>query len=146
MRNRVALLAERGTSVRAPFEAPGGRPMHLRTCHGRTPAEPAALYGCPAVLAWLAELGEPRPAPAGVDGFIAAVLTGDRATAGQLRGYAARAIAERPGLIVWAAARRAWQAIPLLAELGFDINAKARTRRSGGAGVGGGAARGRPGG
>jgi hypothetical protein len=28
---------------------------------------------------------------------------------------------------VWAAARRAWHAIPLLAELGFDVNALARS-------------------
>ena len=30
------------------------------------------------------------------------------------------------GLIVWAAARRAWPAIPVLAGLGFDVNARAR--------------------
>ncbi len=34
--------------------------------------------------------------------------------------------AQRPGLIVWAASRRAWLAVPLLAELGWDVNARGR--------------------
>jgi hypothetical protein len=44
----------------------------------------------------------------------------------RLRHHAAEARERRPGLIVWAAARRAWHAFPLLAELGFDVNARAR--------------------
>jgi hypothetical protein len=51
---------------------------------------------------------------------------GDRRTAGRLAGHASEARAQRPGLIVWAASRRAWAAIPLLAEFGWDVNARAR--------------------
>ncbi|HEY7143767.1 MAG TPA: hypothetical protein VH637_05920 [Streptosporangiaceae bacterium] len=127
MRDRVALLAGNGADVTAPFEAPGGRPAPLRTSHGRTPAEVAALCGCPAVLDWLTGHGAARPAAEGTDGLIAALLAGDQATAARLRGHAALARAERPGLIVWAAARRAWHAVPVLAGLGFDVNARART-------------------
>jgi ankyrin repeat protein len=127
MRDRVRLLAEHGADLRTPFEAPGGRPSALRTSHDKTPAEVAALCGCPSVLAWLVENGAPRPAAEGVDGLIAAVLAGDRPTVDRLRHHAAQVREQRPGLIVWAAARRAWHAFPLLAELGFDVNARART-------------------
>jgi hypothetical protein len=79
------------------------------------------------VLDWLTgHGGVPRPAADGVDGLIAAALAGDRRTADLLRGHADKARRERPGLIVWAASRRAWHAIPLLAEFGWDVNARAR--------------------
>jgi hypothetical protein len=71
--------------------------------------------------------GAVRPAGAGADGLIAAVLAGDRAAARGLRAHAGTARAQRPGLIVWAAARRSSDAIVLLAELGFDVNALGRT-------------------
>jgi len=126
MRDRVRLLAEHGADVSTPFEAPDGRPASLRTSHGRTPAELAALCGSFAVLDWLVEHGATRPAAEGADGLIAAILAGDRPAAARLRQHAAQARAERPGLIVWAAAQCAWPAISILAELGFDVNAKAR--------------------
>jgi hypothetical protein len=125
MRDRVRLLAERGTDVRTPFEVPG-RPMFLRSSRAWTPAETAALCGCPAVLDWLVDHGATRPALDGAEGLIAAALASDRAAVSRLRPHAGQAHAERPGLIVWAAARRAWDAIPLLAELGFDVNARGR--------------------
>jgi ankyrin repeat protein len=127
MRDRVRMLAEYGADVRVPFEAPGGRPASLRTSDGKTPAEVAAVCGCPAVLAWLIEDGATPPAAEGADGLIAAVLAGERSTVDRLRHHAEQARSWRPGLIVWAAARRAWHAIPLLAELGFDVNARGRT-------------------
>ncbi len=99
----------------------------MDACDGRTPAEVAAICGCWSVLDWLAEHGGvPRPAAEGADGFIAAALAGDRRTAERLAAHAAAARAQRPGLIVWAASRRAWPAIPLLAEFGWDVNARAR--------------------
>jgi len=79
------------------------------------------------VLDWLVDQGGvPRPAAEGADGLIAAALAGDRDAAGRLAGHAGAARAQRPGLIVWAASRRAWAAIPLLAGLGWDVNARAR--------------------
>jgi hypothetical protein len=128
MRDRVRLLAEHGADLRTPFEAaPDTIVRCVNACDGRTPAEVAAICGCQAVLDWLVEHGGvPRPALQGADGLIAAALTGDRDAARRYAGHADAARAQRPGLIVWAAGRRAWSAIRLLAELGWDVNARAR--------------------
>lgn len=116
---RVRLLAEHGADIHGPFPATGERPA-------MTPAELAALCGSRAVLDYLVAQGAPPPAAAGVDGLIAAALAGDRATVDRLRRHVGDARRQRPGLIVWAAARRAWHAVPILAELGFDVNARGR--------------------
>lgn len=127
MRDRVRLLAEHGADLRTPFAATEDRIVRcVNACDGRTPAEVAAVCGCQAVLDLLTSYGVPRPAADGADGLIAAALAGDRRTAGRLAGYADAARAQRPGLIVWAASRRAWPAVPLLAELGWHVNARAR--------------------
>lgn len=128
MRDRVRLLAEHGANLWAPFKAGEDRIVTcVNACDGRTPAEVAAVCGCWTVLDWLVEHGGlPRPAAEGVDGLIAAALADDRPTAERLVGHGDAARAQRPGLIVWAASRRAWHAIPLLAELGWDVNARAR--------------------
>jgi hypothetical protein len=127
LRDRVRLLVSRGADFRSPFQVSNGRPSWARTSDGRTPAEVAALAGCPDVAEWLVGQGAVRPARAGADGLIAAVLAGDRDAAARLGAYADAARTQRPGLIVWAAARRNTGAIVLLAELGFDVNALART-------------------
>jgi hypothetical protein len=128
MRDRVRLLAEHGADLRSPFKSAEDRLVKCyNACDGRTPAEVAAICGCLAVLDWLVEHGGvPRPAAEGADGLIAAALAGDRHAARRCAGHAAAARAQRPGLIVWAASRRAWPAVPLLAELGWDVNARAR--------------------
>ena len=128
MRDRVRLLAEHGADLRTPFEAGEERlVMCVNACDGRTPAEVAAICGCRAVLDWLVEHGGvPRPPAEGADGLIAAALAGDRHTAERLATHADAARVQRPGLIVWAASRRAWSAIPLLAGLGWNVNARAR--------------------
>ncbi|HWG03359.1 MAG TPA: ankyrin repeat domain-containing protein [Trebonia sp.] len=127
MRDRVRLLAEHGADLRTPFEADEDWLVRcVNACDGRTPAGVAAICGCWSVLDFLTEHGVPRPAAEGADGLIAAALAGDRRTAERLAGHADAARAQRPGLIVWAASRRAWPAIPLLAELGWDVNARAR--------------------
>jgi hypothetical protein len=105
MRDRARLLAEHGADIHAPFAAPGGRPSSARTSDGRTPAEVAALTGCPELVDWLVARGAVRPAAEGVDGLIAAVLSGDVSTAWRLSAHAAAARTQCPGLIVWAAAR-----------------------------------------
>jgi hypothetical protein len=128
MRDRVRMLAEHGADLRTPFEpAPDTIVRCVNACDGRTPAEVAAICGCQAVLDWLVEHGGvPRPALQGADGLIAAALAGDRDAAQRYAGHADAARTQRPGLIVWAAGRRAWSAIPLLAEFGWDVNARAR--------------------
>jgi hypothetical protein len=55
------------------------------------------------------------------------VLAGDMKAAESLREHAAAAREQRPGLIVWAAARGRAGAVEMLAGLGFDVNARART-------------------
>ncbi len=128
MRDRVRLLAEHGADLRSPFTpAQDALVTCVDACDGRTPAETAAICGCLAVLDWLVDHGgATRPAAEGADGLIAAALAGDRRAAERHAGHAGAARAQRPGLIVWAASRRAWPAVPLLAELGWDVNARAR--------------------
>jgi hypothetical protein len=129
MRDRTRLLVTNGADYLTPFDAPGGRPMTQRTSHGRTPAEVAALSGSPELARWLVGQGAAEPALTGPDALIAAVLAGDRdaVESGGLRDHAAAARDQRPGLIVWAAARGRRDAVEMLAGLGFDVNAKART-------------------
>ena len=129
MRDRARLLVGHGTDFLTPYAAPGGRPVTLRTSHGRTPAEVAALSGSPGLARWLVAQGAAEPSLTGPDALIAAVLAGDRdaVESGGLREHAAAARAQRPGLIVWAAARGRAGAVEMLAGLGFDVNARART-------------------
>jgi Ankyrin repeats (3 copies) len=127
MRDRVQLLADNGVDMETTFSAPGGRPTWARTSDGRTPVEVAALAGCPELVDWFVARGAARPAAAGVDGLIAAVLAGDVATTERLSGYVEEAKAQRPGLIVWAAARDKHDAVRVLATLGFDVNAMGRS-------------------
>jgi ankyrin repeat protein len=127
MRDRVQLLADNGVDLETTFSAPGGRPTWARTSDGRTPVEVAALAGCPELVEWFVARGAARPAAAGVDGLIAAVLAGDVAATERLSGYVEEAKAQRPALIVWAAARDKRDAVRALAALGFDVNALGRS-------------------
>jgi hypothetical protein len=126
MRGRVGLLIDHGVDFLTPYSAPGGRPMSLRTSDGLTPAELAALSGYPDLADWLVGRGAAPPALDEVDSLIAAVLAGDRETAKRLHAHATAARERRPGLMAWAASRRKLGAIALLAELGFDVNARGR--------------------
>jgi ankyrin repeat protein len=128
MTDRVRLLAAHGADVLTPFPLRSTRPAACPEPHGRTPAELAAICGCPGVLDWLVTHGgAARPVAAGTDGLVAAILAGDQAGVEWLSAHAAAARGERPGLIVWAAGRHLWDAIPVLASLGWDVNARART-------------------
>ncbi|MGH3494886.1 MAG: hypothetical protein ACRDRL_30715, partial [Sciscionella sp.] len=113
MIDRVRLLANHGAAIDAPFDMAQDARAYVRTADGKTPAQLAALCGCPAVLEYLVEQGAQRPAAQGADGLIAAVLAGDGATVQRLREHAAAARRQRPGLIAWAVARQAWHAVPI---------------------------------
>jgi hypothetical protein len=126
MGERVGLLIEHGVDFLTPYSAPGGRPMAMRNSDGYAPAELAALSGYPELAGWLVSQGAGPPALDGVDSLIAAVLAGDRDAAMRLRAHAPAARKRRPGLMVWAASSRKLDAIALLAELGFDVNALGR--------------------
>ncbi|WP_037604410.1 ankyrin repeat domain-containing protein [Streptacidiphilus rugosus] len=122
---RVGLLAERA-DLRAAFRFRDDRPAHRRVWDGSTPARLAALCGSTEVLGYLAAHGAPWSPADDVDALVAAALAGDRAGVERLRAHADAARRQRPGLVVWAAARGAWRAVPLLVALGFDVNALGR--------------------
>jgi hypothetical protein len=126
MGDRVRLLVRHGVDFRTPYAAPGGRPMALRNSDGLTPAELAELSGYPELAGWLVAHGAARPALDEVNSLIAAVLAGDQGTVTRLRAHAPAARERRPGLMAWAASGRKLDAIALLAELGFDVNARGR--------------------
>ena len=112
---RVRLLLDHGVDADAPF------------ADGRTAIELAALTGNTAVVAVLQEHGAARPTLDGVDALVAAVLAGDRrAVVATDLEVVDRARATRPGLIVWAASRGNRDAVSLLIDLGFDVNARGR--------------------
>jgi hypothetical protein len=123
---RVELLAANGVDIGSPF-------TDLRQTYwhdARTPVQLAGLNGHPAIAARLVELGA---APADLDptdAMVAALLSGDRSRVDALEqtdpGRLAAVRAARPGLIVWAAARRGHDIVSQLLDLGFDVNAKGR--------------------
>ncbi len=118
MHDRVRLLLEHEVEIRTPY------------ADGRTAIEVAALSGYPALVADLEAAGAAPLHLGDVDEFIASALAGEAARVLQLRDAAPdvvrRAIAARPALIVHAAAAGRPEAVRLLADLGFDVNAKGR--------------------
>ncbi|WP_052432567.1 hypothetical protein [Streptacidiphilus carbonis] len=123
--DRVRLLGQ-CADLRAEFRFPEDRPEHLRAWNGTAPARLAAVCGSTRVLEYLAAHGAPWSPPDGADRLVAAALAGDQAAVELLRAAAGAARRQRPGLVVWAAARGAWDAVPLLVGLGFDVNALGR--------------------
>ena len=111
--DRVRLLVEHDVDVDVRFD------------DGRTAADIAAANGDRASLTALIAAGATVPQLAPLDAFVADLLAGDtvaaeRASADML----ARALAAHPGLVSRAADVNRVEAVPLLASLGFDVNAK----------------------
>jgi ankyrin repeat protein len=119
MAERVRLLAEHGADLSAQFD------------DGTTPAALAATTGHRELIEYLVAHGAAAPALSPADELIAATLAADRATVKRLLAddprLAGRVRSARPALIVWAAACRRPGAVELLAQLGFDVNAKGRS-------------------
>jgi len=120
-RGRVALLAEHDVDIVSPFTEP-------RSPRRGTPAEVALSNGHGELADQLLSLGA-RPArlsPA--DAFVGAVLAGDTEAVRQTPGEVVAAVRrKRTGLVTWAAAQGAPNAVALLASLGFDVNALGRS-------------------
>ena len=118
MTERVRLLAEHGADLTAPL-------------HGVTATSMAATTGHPDLVDYLVAHGAPPLDLAPADALVAAVLAADRARLGTLLadhpGLAGELRAARPALVTWAAACGSLAAVEILAELGFDVNAKGRT-------------------
>ena len=118
MTARVQLLVAHGVDLTAPLD-------------GVSAAVMAATTGHPDLVDYLVAHGAPALDLAPQEAFTAAVLAADRAALTQLLArhpeLANTMRAERPALITWAAACGSAAAVELLAELGFDVNAKGRT-------------------
>lgn len=127
MSDRTRLLVDAGTDIVSPYLAPDGRPASLRTSHGRSPAQVAALAGYPELAAWLTDRGSPPPADDGVDALIAAALRADRSAVERSGRYLPSAREERPALMAWAATLGRPDILTLLADLGWGVNALGRT-------------------
>lgn len=124
---RVRLLVGHGVDAQSPFtgEGPAWSPGDERT-----PAELALLNGNGDIAGFLVAHGAEPPAPDPVRDLIAAAFRADRSTVDSVRAHdpdvVARARRDRPGLMVWAAARASVGTVTLLADLGFDVNAYGR--------------------
>jgi ankyrin repeat protein len=118
MTERVRLLVEHGVDVTAPLD-------------GVTATSMAATTGHADLVDYLVAHGAPPLDLPPADAFAAAALAADRPRLGRLLadhpGLAGELRAARPALITWAAACGNPAAVEILAELGFDVNARGRT-------------------
>jgi ankyrin repeat protein len=119
MTERVHLLVSHGVDVVSPFDG------------GETTTSVAATTGHADLVDYLVAHGAPPLDLDPSDAFIAAVLAADRFAVDLLRaehpGLADEVRSARPALVTWAAACGRPAAVAVLAELGFDVNAKGRT-------------------
>jgi ankyrin repeat protein len=120
---RIDLLAEHGVDLDASIEVGvvGG---------GRTAIQLAALRGNTAIVDQLRELGAAPPRFTARGSLIAAAMAGDRAEVDRLQAAEPDALdaarQARPDLVVQAAAAGRPDAVQLLVDLGFDVNAMGR--------------------
>jgi hypothetical protein len=116
---RVRLLVGQGVDVTSPFE------------DGSTVTSVAATTGHLDLVDYLVAHGAPPLDLEPADAFIAAALAADRPWLDRLQrehpALAGRVRSARPALITWAAACGRPDVVEILAELGFDVNAKGRT-------------------
>lgn len=124
---RVRLLAEQGVDLHTPFDD-GAWPTGGRSgTPGPTPLGLAAASGDREMVDLLVSLGAEPVDAAPVEAFVAAAMLGDRDRVAALGdAVVAQARRERPGLVVWAAARGRHDTVALLVDLGFDVNAYGR--------------------
>ena len=113
---RVRLLARHGVDVRRPMP------------DGRRPIDVAAADGNEEMVAALVEAGERRSELTGRTALVAALLAGDRDRVDQIRADEPRlldqVLAGEPGLVMRATNVGRADAVPLLVELGFDVDAR----------------------
>jgi RimJ/RimL family protein N-acetyltransferase/ketosteroid isomerase-like protein len=121
--DRVRRLLARGVD-------PEGREPKHPIYQGRTPVQEAALAGHMDVVAVLVDAGASWEHDQ-VDELIATAMSGDRAAVEQLLAadpdLRGRAIERCPDQLVRAAGQNNYDAVELLIELGFDVNARSRT-------------------
>lgn len=117
--DRVRLLLRHNVDVTSPYQ------------NGKAPLDLAILEGDETIVAELRAAGATESQLNPVERLIAAVMRGDADQVAQLHNadpdVVERAKSRRPGLIVWATARGRIQAVELLLQLGFDVNALSRS-------------------
>jgi Ankyrin repeats (3 copies) len=121
--DRVRKLLARGVD-------PEGREPKHPIYQGRSPVQVAALAGHLDVVAVLVDAGASWEHDQ-VDELVATAMAGDRATVERLLAtdpdLGQRAIERCPDQLVRAAEQNNYEAVALLIELGFDVNARSRT-------------------
>jgi ketosteroid isomerase-like protein len=120
---RVRRLLARGVD-------PEGREPKHPIYQGRSPVQEAALAGHVDVVSVLVDAGASWEHDR-VDELVASAMAGDRGTVGRLLaadpGLRRRAVERCPEQLVRAAGQNDYEAVALLLELGFDVNARSRT-------------------
>jgi ankyrin repeat protein len=121
-RDRVELLAGQGVDMRSPVAyGPGGHRA------ARPPAELALVNGHREMSHLLVSFGAAEPRLGPEDAFVAAAMSGDEQAVDEMPPETvARVRRGRPGLVVWAAAQGAPNAVELLARKDFDVDARGR--------------------
>jgi ketosteroid isomerase-like protein len=121
--DRVRRLLDRGVD-------PRGEKIEHPIYRGRSPVQEAALNGHMDIVAILVDAGAVWEHDQ-VDELIATAMSGDRDAVHQLlasdAGLRERAIERSPDQLVRAAEQDSYDAVALLIELGFDVNARSRT-------------------
>jgi ankyrin repeat protein len=121
--DRVRRLLARGVD-------PRGEKIEHPIYRGRSPVQEAALNGHMDIVAILVDAGAVWEHDQ-VDELIATAMSGDRDAVHQLlagdAGLRERAIERSPDQLVGAAEQDSYDAVALLIELGFDVNARSRT-------------------
>ena len=121
--DRVRRLLNRGVD-------PEGREIEHPIYRGRSPVREAALNGHMDIVALLVEAGASWEHDA-VDELVATAMAGDRAAVQRLLAAdpsrRERAIERYPDQLVRAAEQDSYEAVSVLIELGFDVNARSRT-------------------
>jgi ankyrin repeat protein/ketosteroid isomerase-like protein len=121
--DRVRRLLARGVD-------PEGREIKHPIYRGRSPVQEAALNGHMDIVSLLVDAGASWEHDA-VDELVATAMAGERPAVERLLeddpGLRQRAIERCPDQLVRAAEQDSYDAVSLLIELGFDVNARSRT-------------------
>ena len=123
-------LSDRVRGLLARGVDPEGREIQHPIYRGRSPVQEAALNGHMDIVSLLVDAGASWEHDQ-VDELVATAMSGDRAAVERLLagdpGLRRLAIERCPEQLVRAAEQDSYEAVALLIELGFDVNARSRT-------------------
>jgi ketosteroid isomerase-like protein len=123
-------LSDRVRGLLARGVDPEGREIKHPIYRGRSPVQEAALNGHMDIVSLLVDAGASWEHDQ-VDELIATAMSGDHPAVERLlatdAGLRGRAIERCPDQLVRAAEQNSYDAVALLIELGFDVNARSRT-------------------